>query len=142
MFDEFASTIMLYSLLSFTFVIQNMKMNDSNTRREDNKSDDDQFSKQSWESKFIAQMEFDKPPTGPSEKVLNDKVLVNPYLKKYKKEGVMHAETKANKEIVESTKVSEHATFLYSLCPHSIPSQNTLLSCCTGGFRRCQKESP
>ena len=86
-------------------------MNDSNTRREDNKSDDDQFSKQSWERKFIARMEFDKPPPGPSEKVLNDKVLVNPYLKKYKKEGVMQAETKANKEIVESTKVNEHVTF-------------------------------
>ena len=104
-----------------------MKTDKGNIRSKDNESDDDQFSKQSWESKFIAQMEFDKPPTGPSEKVLNDKVLVNPYLKKYKKEGVMHAETKANKEIVESTKVSKHVILLCSLCPHSIPSQNALL---------------
>ena len=132
---------MLHSFLSFTLVIENMKTNDSNNRREDNESDDDQFSKQSWESKFIAPMEFDKPPLGPSEKVLNDKVLVNPYLKTYKKEGNVQADIKANKEIVKSTKVSKDNTFLYLLCPHSFPSQNTLHSRCTGGVRRFQKES-
>ena len=111
MFDEFASPIFLHLFLSFTLVIENMKTNDSNTMREDNESDDDQFSKQSWESKFIAPMEFGKPPSGPSEKGVNDKVLVNPYLKKYKKEGDVRADTKTSKEIVESTKVSEDITF-------------------------------
>ena len=41
-----------------------MKTNKGNARSKGNESDDDQFSKQSWESKVNVQMEFDNPPYG------------------------------------------------------------------------------
>jgi len=51
-----------------------MKTDKGNIRSKGNESDDDQFSKQSWESKVNVPMEFDKSPCDSSEKVFNDEV--------------------------------------------------------------------
>ena len=51
-----------------------MKTDKGNIRSKGNESDDDQFSKQSWESKVSVPMEFDKSPCDSSEKVFDDEV--------------------------------------------------------------------